>query len=96
MVERKRFQFSVWNLMLMMVPLAVVFAVWSVVARNQSGKGALALTTLVGVGGAIGALVGGWKGMRKGLLLGLGLFIVAASVEVVILLVIAAVRAIGS
>jgi len=92
MDARKRFQFSVGNLMLMMVPLAVVFAVVSVVMRTQAGQGALVLAVLVGLGGAIGALVGGGEGMRKGLLRGLGLFIVVAAVNVVIVGIVALVR----
>jgi hypothetical protein len=71
MDERKRLQFSVWNLMLMMVPLGVVFGL-----ASQAGSLAPAVWILglyVGCFAAVGALVGGLRGM----LLGLGWFAVA-------------------
>jgi lipase maturation factor len=60
----RRFQFSVWNLMLMMVPLAVVFGLASQVAE----KGWVVWLCAVVIGGAlaVGALIGGWSGMRRG------------------------------
>ena len=70
MDERKRFQFSVWNLMLMMVPLAVVFGL----ASQAPDKNWVVWLSAVVIGGgpAVGALVGGWKGMIRGLLLTIG------------------------
>src|SRR5262245_8258976 len=70
MREQRRFQFSVGNLMLMMVPLAVVFGL-----ASQAGPLAPAVWILggyVGCWAAVGALVGGLRGM----LLGLGWFVV--------------------
>src|ERR1051326_2380200 len=73
----RRFQFSVWNLMLAMVPLAVVF--W---LARASGAGWVVwlLALYVGCWPAVGALIGGWSGMGIGLA---WLFVVSLYVYVV-------------
>src|SRR5215831_6066368 len=60
-----KFRFSLANLMLMMLPLAVAF--W--VARQASGNGSWivwVIMLVIAIGPAIGALGGGWRGMAKG------------------------------
>jgi len=61
---QRRFQFSVGNLMLMMVPLAVVFGLASL--NSGAGWGVWVVAVTVGVGPAVGALVDGWNGMVRG------------------------------
>lgn len=65
-MDGRRIQFSVWNLMLMMVPLAVVFWLASQAGSALDWK-IWAACLYVGCGPAIGALVGGWRGMKVGL-----------------------------
>src|SRR5262245_11645071 len=64
MDERARFQYSVGSLMLSMVPLAVVFGLASLASR--AGWMVWVLAVIVGIGPAVGALVGGWNGMGRG------------------------------
>lgn len=68
--SRRRIQFSIWNLMLMMIPLAVVLGL----ASQSLEKSWMVWFSAVVVGGgpAVGALIGGWKGMIRGLLLTIG------------------------
>lgn len=61
MTERKRFQFSIWNLMVMMVPLAVTF--WLASLAREVGWAVWLVAIGVGIGPAVGALIGGWNGM---------------------------------
>jgi hypothetical protein len=63
MDERTRFQFSIWNLMLSMVPLAVVFSLASL--ARDAGSWVWFAAVIVGVGPAVGALVGGLAGMGR-------------------------------
>ncbi len=69
-----KFQFPLWNILLMMIPLAV--ACWF---ENRALRGE-SIDSLVwwavglaipGVSAGIGAVLGGWKGMWKGFLLGM-------------------------
>jgi hypothetical protein len=71
----RRFQFSVWNLMLAMVPLAVVFGLASQV--NAAGRMVWVVAALIAAGPAVGALIGGWKGMAGGILLAIGIGLLA-------------------
>jgi hypothetical protein len=64
MDERKRFQFSVWNLMLMVALWSVLF--WNARQNVQGGAGVWIGAVVIGIAPAIGALLAGWKGMRKG------------------------------
>lgn len=63
---RKRIQFSVGNLMLMMAPLGGVFAVVS--QTSETSWGVWLCTALLGGALAVGALVSGWTGMGRVLL----------------------------
>lgn len=63
-MDGKRFQFSVGNLMLSMVPLAVVFGLASL--AREAGWAVWLVAISVGIGPAVGALVGGWDGMGRG------------------------------
>src|SRR5262245_25414942 len=63
MDERKRFQFSVWNLMLAVVPLAVAFSLASLVRGAPLWVWVVA--AVIGIGPAVGALVDGAKGMGR-------------------------------
>jgi len=79
MDERKRFQFSVGNLMLSMVPLAVLFGLAS---RAGAVDVRVWIALLyVGLWPAAGALVDGWRGMLRGL----GWFVVGTVVVGVLL-----------
>src|SRR6478752_9180787 len=61
----KRFQFSIWNLMLMVLLWAVLF--WNARQNVQGGPGVWIGAVVIGIAPAIGALVAGWKGMGQGL-----------------------------
>jgi hypothetical protein len=65
MSERRRFQFSIWNLMLMVLLWAVLF--WNARQNVQGGPGVWIGAVVIGIAPAIGALVAGWKGMGQGL-----------------------------
>src|SRR5262245_57130787 len=64
MDERKRFQFSMWNLMLMVLLWAVLF--WDARQDVHGGPGVWIGVLVVGIAPAIGTLVAGWKGMGQG------------------------------
>jgi hypothetical protein len=72
MDERRRFQFSIGNLMLAMVPLGVVFGIASL--AREAGWAVWLVAISAGIGPAIGALVGGWDGMGRGF----GWFLIAS------------------
>jgi hypothetical protein len=63
MTERVRIQFSVWNLMLAVVPLAVAFSLASLVRGAPWWVWVVA--AVIGIGPAVGALVGGSNGMGR-------------------------------
>jgi hypothetical protein len=61
----EKFRFTLANLMLMMLPLAVAF--WF--ARRASGNGSWivwVIMLVIASAPAVGALAGGWRGMVKG------------------------------
>jgi hypothetical protein len=72
MDARKRIQFSVGNLMLMMVPLAVALSVAGYAMRHRGAAGMVyaAGAVVIGFGGAVGMLTGGRGRMYFGIAIG--------------------------
>lgn len=70
---RKQFQFSVWNLMLAVVPLAVALSVAGYAMRHRGVAAAVVYAAgalAIGFGGAIGMLTGGRGRMYFGIAIG--------------------------
>lgn len=71
-MDGQRFQFSVGNLMLMMLPLAVALSVAGYAMRHRGVAAVVyaAGAVAIGVGGAIGMLTGGRGRMYFGIAIG--------------------------
>lgn len=89
----RRIQFSIGNLMLMMVPLGVVF--WF--ARQASEERWLVwlVALSIGIWPAIGALMGGWKGMGQGLVWFVRMYLVSAAIGGLVLLLAMCIQAVS-
>jgi hypothetical protein len=71
MNQPERLQFSMYNLLQAMLPLAVAFSCLTYESRH--GRNLLTATVIVfGLTAAGGTLVGGWRGMIRALGIGFG------------------------
>jgi hypothetical protein len=84
MDERKRLRFSLWNLMLMTAAAAVVSLGIAAGVRVDSAYRSWIVAFILGVGvpTAVGALLGGLKGLGRGFVVGAWLFFVLAVLAV--------------